>query len=235
MLIRLQKALADAGVASRRKAEEYIKDGKVTVNGKIITELGTKVDCEKDIICYNKEKITKSKMIYILLNKPEGYVTTAKDQFNRPTVIDLIKIEERIFPVGRLDFDTSGLLILTNDGDLTYKLTHPKHNIKKVYEAKILGIPNKEDIQIFQKGINIEGKKTSPAEFKIIDKNNNIATVLITITEGRNRQVRKMCEYINHPVLKLKRVQEGDIKLGNLKKGHYRVLTDREIKYLKSL
>ena len=137
MIVRLQKALADAGIASRWKAEEYIKDGKVTVNGKIITELGTKVDCEKDIICYNKEKITKSKMIYILLNKPEGYVTTVKDQFNRPTVIDLIKIEERIFPVGRLDFDTSGLLILTNDGDLTYKLTHPKHNIKKVYEAKI--------------------------------------------------------------------------------------------------
>jgi len=237
MEVRLQKYLADAGIASRRKAEELILAGKVQVNGVTVTELGTKVDDKVDSVFYNgKRVINNEPMVYIMLNKPEGFVTTVKDQFDRPTVLDLVKnVKERVFPVGRLDYDTSGLLILTNDGDLTYKLTHPKHNIEKTYVAKVYGTPGEEAVRKFKHGIHIEGKKTEPAKLEVLEENGKFSVCKITITEGRNRQVRKMCEAVKHPVASLKRVSTGELTLGELKKGQYRHLTEKEVKYLKGL
>lgn len=236
MLMRLQKYLAEANVASRRKAEEIILEGRVCVNGEKITELGTKVDSDRDIVTVDNKKVEISeKMVYIILNKPEGCVTTVKDQFNRKSVIDYVKdIKERIYPVGRLDFDTSGLLILTNDGDLTYKLTHPKHNVEKTYIALVDREPSDEDMDRFRKGLLIDDRKTAPAKIRII-KNGKTPILEIKIYEGRNRQVRKMCAEINCNVLKLKRVATGTLKLGSLEKGKYRYLNDEEIKYLKNL
>ncbi len=237
MQIRLQKFLSEAGIASRRKAEILIMAGKVEVNGKIVTELGTKIDTEKDVVYYNHKKVEKKqKLIYIMLHKPEGYVTTVKDQFQRPTVLDLLKtVKERVYPVGRLDYDTSGLLLLTNDGALTYRLTHPKHNIEKTYEAKLFGTPSEADILQFLKGVLIDGKKTQPAKLEILEKGEKYCTVRIIIQEGRNRQVRKMCQAIKHPVAQLKRVGTGTLYLKNLEKGKYRYLTEKEIQYLKKL
>ena len=237
---RLQKFLAEAGVASRRKAEELIVQGKVKVNGKVVTQMGMKIDPAKDEVTYLDKKVTTkdTKMVYIMLYKPEGYVTTAKEQFGRPAVMDLIKgVKERIFPVGRLDYDTSGLLLLTNDGDLTYKLTHPKHDVDKTYIAKLYGIPDEGALQKFRRGVVIDGKRTKPAKIQIIDKDKDgrFCTAEIIIHEGRNRQVRKMCEAIKHPVAQLKRVATGELKLGDLQKGKYRHLTEKEIKYLKKL
>ncbi len=238
MLIRLQKYLADCGIASRRKSEELIIEGRITVNGVVIKELGTKVDDEKDEVFYRGKKVEKQKedLIYIMLHKPEGYVTTVKDQFDRPTVIDLIKdIRVRVFPIGRLDYDTSGLLILTNDGELTFKLTHPKHNISKTYIAKLFGAPSPEEILKFKRGLTIDGVKTAPAEMEIIKNEGKIASAKIVIHEGKNRQVRRMCEEIKHPVASLKRVATGNLFLGELEKGKYRHLTEKEVNYLKSL
>ncbi len=235
---RLQKFLAEAGVASRRKAEELIAEGKIKVNGKVITELGTKIDPQKDEVLYLDKIISKKEveMIYIMLHKPEGYVTTAKEQFGRPGVMDLVSgIEARIFPVGRLDYDTSGLVLLTNDGDLTYKLTHPKHDVDKTYIAKLYGTPDDMDLQKFRRGVFIDGRQTKPAKMQILEKGERQSTVEIIIHEGRNRQVRKMCEAIKHPVAQLKRVGTGDLTLGDLPKGKYRHLTPAEVKYLKSL
>lgn len=235
---RLQKFLAEAGVASRRKAEELIAAGKIKVNGKVVTELGTKIDPKKDEVLYlDKEVSTKEvELVYIMLHKPEGYVTTAKEQFGRPGVMDLIRdVKARIFPVGRLDYDTSGLLLLTNDGDLTYKLTHPKHDVDKTYIAKLYGTPDDMDLQKFRRGVVIDGKQTKPAKMQILEKGERQSTVEIIIHEGRNRQVRKMCEAIKHPVAQLKRVATGDLIMGDLPKGKYRHLTQKEVKYLKSL
>lgn len=235
---RLQKFLAEAGVASRRKAEELIVAGEIKVNGKVVTELGTKIDPNKDEVFYQDKKISKIEveMVYIMLHKPEGYVTTSKEQFGRPGVMDLVKgIDARIFPVGRLDYDTSGLLLLTNDGDLTYKLTHPKHDVDKTYIAKLYGTPDDMDLQKFRRGVIIDGRKTKPAKIQIQEKGDRQSTVEIVIHEGRNRQVRKMCEAIKHPVAQLKRVATGELKLGDLPKGKYRHLTAKEVKYLKSL
>lgn len=237
MLIRLQKYLADASIASRRKSEQIILDGHICVNGKIVTELGTKVDTERDIVTYkgNEVKINNN-YIYIMFHKPEGCVTTVHDQFERKTVMDYIQdIEERIYPVGRLDFDTSGLLILTNDGDLTYRLTHPKHNIEKVYIANVIGEPTKEEINKFEKGLYIDNYKTSQAKLYIVKRNGNLTSIKVVIREGRNRQVRKMCEAINHPVRNLKRIATGKLFLGELKRGEYRHLTKEEVNYLKNL
>ncbi len=237
MEVRLQKYLADAGIASRRKAEELILAGKVQVNGVTVTELGTKVDDKVDSVFYNGKRIINHEpMVYILLHKPEGFVTTVKDQFDRPTVMDLIKkVKERVVPVGRLDYDTSGLLILTNDGDLTYKLTHPKHNVEKTYIAKLYGTPDENDIRQFKYGVHIDGRRTEPAKLQVLEENGKFSVCKIVITEGRNRQVRKMCDAIKHPVATLKRVATGKLELGDLKKGQYRHLTEAEVKYLKSL
>lgn len=237
--MRINKYIASCGVASRRKAEELILDGKVKVNGKIIEELSYKVDENKDMVEVNNVKITlDEKLVYLLLNKPEGYITTVKDQFDRPSVIDLLSsVKERVFPVGRLDYETSGLLLLTNDGDLTYKLTHPKHEIDKTYVAKVKGILTEDEIKNFREGLYIEDYKTASAKLKVLDsdKVKNISTLEIKIHEGKNRQVRKMCKSINHPVLRLKRVAMGKINLKNCKVGEYRYLTEDEVRYLKNI
>ncbi len=235
--MRLNKYMALCGVASRRKSDELIKNKKVKVNGEIVQELGLDIDINKDMIMVNGEKIQlESKKIYILLNKPEGYVTTVKDQFDRKSVLDLIiNIKERIYPIGRLDYETSGLLILTNDGDLTYKLTHPKHEIEKTYIGKLKGVPNKFEIKNFERGLKIENYVTAPAKFKILKIEEKYSICEMKIHEGKNRQIRKMCESIGHPVFSLKRVSMGEVKLGELKKGEWRDLNLNEIKYLKSL
>ena len=206
--MRLQKYLAEAGIASRRKSEELILQGKVSVNGRIITELGTKVLPGIDKIAYNGKYINlKEDYVYILLNKPIGYVTTAKDQFGRDSVLDLVKINKRLVPVGRLDMYTSGALILTNDGDFVYKVTHPKHEIDKTYTVTIKGIVTNEEVNKLKMGVKIEEYITKPARVKILktDEEKNQSRLEITIHEGKNRQVRKMCEEIGHKVLALHR------------------------------
>ena len=229
---RLQKFLANAGVASRRKCEELILDGKVEVNGTIVTELGTKVS-EKDIVKYNGKIVkTEEEKIYILLNKPIGYVTTAKDQFNRDTVLDLVKINKRIVPVGRLDMYTSGALILTNDGEFVNMLTHPKNEIDKTYNVTVKGKITNEDVEKLQKGVEIDDEYTTkPAKVKIlkIDDEKILSRIQITIHEGKNRQVRKMCEAINKKVLALHRSKIGSIEVNDLKIGKWRYLTSKEI------
>lgn len=236
MLIRLQKYLAEAQVASRRKSEEIIIAGRVSVNNKVVTELGTKVESDSDIVKVDGKVVRIcEKMVYILLNKPEGCVTTVKEQFNRKSVLDYVSdVKERIYPVGRLDYDTSGLLILTNDGELTYRLTHPKHNVNKTYIADVDREPTEEDMKKFESGIVIDGRKTAPAKIRIIKKG-KLISLEIKIHEGRNRQVRKMCSAINCNVINLKRIALGDIELGNIEKGSYRELNENEIKYLKTL
>lgn len=233
--MRLQKFMARCGVASRRKSESIIKEGRVKVNGSIVTELGTKVDKGKDIIEVDNKKIQlEENYVYILLNKPEGYITTVDDEFDRKKVLDLLEnIEERIYPVGRLDYDTSGFLLLTNDGDLAYKLTHPKYEVNKKYMAKVEGIPTESKLKQFRSGLAIEDYVTSKAKVKIISKSEISSNLEIIIHEGRNRQVRKMCAKIGHPVLELKRTEMGEIKLGNLKEGTWRHLTPKEVDTLK--
>ena len=234
--IRLQKFLADCGIASRRKCEELIKEKKVKVNGEIAI-LGTKVDSQKDKIEYNGKIIKNNidKYTYILLNKPIGVVTSSKDQFGRETVLDLIKLKERIVPVGRLDMYTSGALILTNDGEFVYKVTHPKHEINKTYNVTISGIVSNEDIEKLQSGVIIDNDyKTKPAKVKIlkIEKEKNISRIEITIHEGKNRQVRKMCNAIGKKVLALHRSKIGNINVKDLKIGTWRYLKETEISEL---
>ena len=237
--MRINKYIASCGIASRRKSEEIILQGRVKVNGNIVKDLSFNIDEQNDLVEIDNEKINmKKENIYIVLNKPEGYITTVKDQFDRPSVVDLLTdIKERIYPIGRLDYETSGLLILTNDGDLTYKLTHPKHEVAKVYIARVKGTPSYEEITNFENGLYIEDYKTSPAKIKILEKNEekNYSICQIQIHEGRNRQVRKMCKAINHPVQRLKRVAMGKITLKGTEVGKYRHLTNEEIKYLKSI
>ncbi len=223
--LRLQKYLANNGIGSRRTCEQYILDGKVKVNGKTVKELGTKVVLGKDIVTYQGKNVeSKDKKVYILLNKPIGYVTTVKDQYNRDTVMDLVKVKERVVPVGRLDMYTSGALILTNDGDFVYKWTHPKHEIEKTYSVTIKGIITDEEVEQLRSGVDIGQYITRPAKVKILktDEEKNISRLEIIIHEGKNRQIRKMCEAINRKVLALHRSKIGkfsvkDIPLGKWK------------------
>jgi len=234
--IRLQKFIADAGVASRRHAEEIIRQGRVKVDGRTVTEMGFKVTEASKVEIDGKLISIEKKKRYIMLNKPEGFITTANDQFGRPTVLDLVKgIKERVYPVGRLDYDTSGLLLLTNDGSFAYKLTHPRHEVKKVYIAEVIGIPDEKSLKTFREGIYIDGYKTSPADIRVLEKKNNKSILEITIHEGKNRQVRKMCDAIGHPVVKLKRIAIGKLSLGNLEAGKWRELTKKEIEELNKL
>ena len=237
--MRINKYIALCGVASRRKAEELILAGRVTVNDEVMTELSYKVDEENDIVKVDDKLIKEeNKLVYILLNKPEGYITTVKDQFDRPSVLDLVSdIKERVYPIGRLDYETSGLWLLTNDGDLTYKLTHPKHEVDKTYVARVKGKLTKEEIERFKTGLKIEDYTTAPAKLKVIkyDEQRDSSLLEIKIHEGKNRQVRKMCKAINHPVLRLRRSAMGKIKIGDCEIGKYRYLTEDEIKYLKNL
>ena len=231
--IRLQKYMAEAGISSRRKAEELILEGKVKVNGKTINELGIKIVPNKDIVEYNGKKVVLEKeYVYILLNKPIGYVTTVKDQFNRDSILDLVKTNKRIVPVGRLDMYTSGAIILTNDGDFVYKVTHPKHEIEKTYTVTIKGIVKSNEVEELKKGVKIEDYITKPARVKILktDEEKNISRLEITIHEGKNRQVRKMCEAIGHKVLALHRSKIAGIGVKDLELGKWRYLTRNEVK-----
>lgn len=237
--MRINKFIARSGVASRRKAEEYIKNGRVKVNGNIMTELSYKVNLGKDLVEFDGKKISveDEKKVYILLNKPAGYITTVKEQFDRPSVMDLISdIEERVYPVGRLDYETSGLLLMTNDGDLTYKLTHPSHEFKKTYIASVKGVPTKDEMKNFKEGLKIENYITAQAEIKILKTNpeKNYSVCMAVIHEGHNRQVRKMFEAIGHPVMNLKRVALGKINIKGIESGKYRKLTKSELEYLKN-
>lgn len=232
---RIQKYLANCGIASRRKAEELVLSGQVKVNGKTIKEI-VMINPDSDIVEVNG-KIVKpvENKIYIMLNKPVGIITSAKDQFNRKTVIDLVNIKERVFPVGRLDYDTSGLLLLTNDGELANKLMHPSKEVNKIYIAEVEGLPTEEEMRRFRSGLKIEDYITSPSKIRVLKTKGKTSIVEVIIHEGRNRQVRKMCETIGHKVIKLKRIQIGELKLGELEVGKWRYLNEGEINYLKTL
>lgn len=232
--IRLQKYLAEAGVASRRKCEEFIQQGRVKINGNVAT-LGEKVNPEIDKVEFDNKEIGKiEEHVYILLNKPIGYVTTAKEQFGRDSVLDLVKVKQRIVPVGRLDMYTSGALLLSNDGDFIYKVTHPKHEVDKTYTVTLKGIVTNEDIQKLKSGVEIEDYVTKPAQVKILktDEEKNISRLAITIHEGKNRQVRKMCEAIGKKVQALHRTKIGNIEVKELKLGTWRYLRPDEVEYL---
>lgn len=234
-MMRLQKYIAKSGYTSRRKAEVLIADGKVKVNGKKVVELGTQVEPSKDKIEVEGKLLTiEEQLVYVLLNKPTGVVSTVSDQFERPTVLSCIKgIEERIYPVGRLDYNTSGLLILTNDGEFTNRVTHPRYHVPKTYLVEAEGRLNINDLEKLRKGVFIDDYKTQPALAKVLKENRRGSIVEITIREGKNRQIRKMFDAINHPVLKLKRIKIGDISDETLKIGSWRHLTNKEITYLK--
>lgn len=232
---RLQKYIAACGVTSRRKAEELILNGHVKVNGITINELGTKVDPNKDIVTVNDKQISEiNDYIYIKLYKPTGYVTTVKDQFDRKTVLDLINLKDRIYPIGRLDYNTSGIILLTNDGELANKLMHPKYHIFKTYLATVKGQLNKETLVKLRSGVEIEDYKTAPAKVNLIECVNNKSIVKVSIYEGKNRQVRKMMDAVGHPVLSLKRISFGEINLEELKIGEWTYLSNNEINFLKS-
>ncbi len=231
---RLQKVIALSGYCSRRKAEELIQKGQVKVNGQIVTQMGVKVSNNDFIEVEGNPINEKEEKVYYILNKPRGIVTTTNDEKGRKTVVDLIKTEKRIYPVGRLDYDTTGLIILTNDGELTNYLIHPKNNIEKVYVAKLKGIILKEDLNKICSGVFIDGKKTSKAKAKIlrVDKKTNTSVVELIIHEGRNHQVKKMFEAIGFNVLKLKRESISFLTLDGLKSGEYRPLSIKEVKML---
>ena len=230
--MRLQKYLAECAVASRRKSEELIKNGKIQVNGKIVTELGTKINPDTDIVEYNGKVIKpETQKVYILLNKPIGYVTTTKDQFKRDSVTDLVKIGKRLVPVGRLDMYTSGALILTNDGRSARLLTHPKYEIEKTYIATVKGIIKDEDVEKLRRGVKIEDYTSKPAKVKILktDTEKNISRIEITIHEGKNREVRKMCETIGYKVMALHRSKIAGIGVKDIPLGKWRYLTKTEV------
>jgi 23S rRNA pseudouridine2605 synthase len=251
-VIRLQKILSQAGVASRRAAEKLIAEGRVTVNGDTVREMGTRADPASDDIRVDGRRIKPAERLrYILLNKPSGVVTTRSDPQRRPTVIDLLAgVREYVYPVGRLDYDTEGLLLLTNDGDLAAALTHPRHGVERTYEARVAGIPSHDALERLRQGIPLDGKRTLPADATLVTRgpakaghdgrerrDGDIKTgrVLITIREGRNRQVRRMLEAVGHPVDTLRRVKIGPLSDRMLKRGQWRELTAVEIRALKSL
>ena len=236
-MMRIQKYLAGAGVASRRASEKLIAEGRVSVNGKIVREMGVQIDENYDVIEVDGKKVQSSeKKYYIMLNKPVGFVTTVSDDKGRPTVMELVSdISARIYPVGRLDYDTEGLLLLTNDGDLTFKITHPKHDIKKTYVAEVTGNISMETILQLRRGVVVDGYKTSPAEVEVIGATQYGTKIEITIHEGRNRQVRKMFEALGCVVKKLKRTSEAGLNLGHLPSGKWRKLSESEINMLKKI
>lgn len=234
--IRLQKFLANSGICSRRKAEEHILNGDVQVNGNTVTELGIKIIPNKDEVTFKGKKVEQNlqNKVYILLNKPIGYVTTTKDQFGRDTVLDLAKVKEKVLPVGRLDMYTSGAIILSNDGEFIYKITHPKYEIEKTYNVTLRGKVTEEEVEALRNGIKIEDYISGKAKVKIlkIDEEKNLSRLEITIHEGKNREVRKMCAGIDKKVLALHRSKIGNINVKDLKIGAWRYLKKHEIEQL---
>jgi 23S rRNA pseudouridine2605 synthase len=234
---RLQKIISQAGVASRRAAEKLIAEGRVTINGQTVREMGTKADPARDDIRVDGRRVKSAKRLrYILLYKPAGYVTTRSDPERRRTVIDLLNgVREYVYPVGRLDYDTEGLLLLTNDGDLAARLTHPRHGVERTYEARVAGMPDDEAIDRLRRGIPLDGRRTLPADVSLLNKGrrDREGVLAIIIREGRNRQVRRMCEAVGHPVRKLIRVGIGPLSDRGLKPGSWRELTPQELRVLK--
>ncbi|CAM3715509.1 pseudouridine synthase [Alkalicoccus chagannorensis] len=232
---RVQKLIAAAGVTSRRKAEELMKAGRVKVNGTTVTELGTKADPQKDEVMVDGVLLQKEIPVYYLLYKPSGVISSVKDEAGRRVVTDFITTDKRIFPVGRLDFDTSGVLIMTNDGEFANQLMHPSYEVDKKYIAKVEGIPSKDAVRQLQRGIELDGTKTKPAFVKVrkSDPKKGTAVVEMVIHEGRNRQVRRMFEAVGHPVIKLKRERYGILDLHGLNAGEYRELKPHEVKKLR--
>jgi len=230
--MRLQKYIAMCGLSSRRGAEKLITEGRIAVDGETVTELGTCVTGSENITFDGKKIVPVNKKIYIMLNKPTGYITTVKDQGrDRSTVMDLCRdVGDRVYPVGRLDYNTEGLLLLTNDGDFTYRVTHPAHETKKLYEACVAGIVDHKTADKLENGVVVDGRKTAPAKVEIVSHKSNSTVLNITIHEGRNRQVRKMCSVVGHPVITLKRKAVGSLKLGNLPLGKWRHLSPAEVK-----
>src|SRR5687767_7398700 len=241
-MVRLQKILSQAGVASRRAAEKLIADGRVTVNGATVTEMGVKADPAKDDVRVDGRRVKAvDRLRYILLYKPTGVVTTRSDPQRRRTVIDLLRgVREYVYPVGRLDYDSEGLLLLTNDGDLAAMLTHPRHGVERTYEARVAGIPEEAAVERLRRGIPLDGKRTLPAEVTLLTRGrghrelrDGNGVLVITIREGRNRQVRRMCEAVGHPVRKLTRTKIGPIADRRLKPGEWRELSAAEIRALR--
>ena len=236
---RLQKVLAQAGIASRRAAETLIAEGRVSVNGSVVREMGTKADAGVDDIRVDGRRIKAPQTLrYILLHKPAGYVSTRADPQRRPTVLDLLQgVREYIYPVGRLDYDSEGLLLLTNDGELAATLTHPRHGVERTYEAQVTGMPDAEALERLRKGIPLDGRRTLPADVAVLNRGrgDRHVVLVITIREGRNRQVRRMCEAVGHPVRTLTRTRIGPLEDRRLKPGRWRELTPQEIRTLKTL
>ncbi len=234
--MRLNKYIAECGVCSRRKADELIKSGRVSVNRKVLTALNTVIDEDNDTVFVDGKKIVRvSQYDYVMFYKPKGCVTTASDEFGRKTVFDYIDRERRLFPVGRLDYDSEGLLLLTNDGDLTYKLTHPSSEIPKTYIVKIEGEIQESDLAILRKGVTVDGVKYGRAKVKLVGLEKGLSRLEVVITEGKNREIRKMFEGVEKNVVFLKRVAIGDLRLGGLSRGGFRDLNDYEVEYLKRL
>jgi len=238
---RLQKILSAAGIASRRAAESYISDGRVSVNGTTVTELGSKADPATDDIRVDGRRLKlPTRRLYLLLYKPRGYIASRSDPQRRPTVIELLEkggIRDYVYPVGRLDYDSEGLLLLTSDGDLAARLTHPSHEVEREYQVKLLGVPDEHDLERLSKGIVIDGRRTLPADVKVLNvvhgKDGEHAILSIVVKEGRNRQVRNMCEAIGHPVDRLKRVRIGPITDDRIRPGEFRELDAKEIAALR--
>lgn len=237
MEIRLQKVIADSGLASRRKAEEFIVQGRVTVNGQVVCELGTKVNPAKDHVKVDGRHLKPvPPQTFVMLNKPKNIVSTMSDPSGRSTIADLLPgVHVRVFPVGRLDFDSEGLMLLTNDGDLAQLLLHPRHHVPKAYLIKVKGMLAPEHIDALEKGVMLDDGRTGPAVVKKVGKATENSWLEITIFEGRKHQVKRMLDAVNHPVLKLKRVKFGPLALGDLPTGHYRYLTDREANAVREL
>jgi 23S rRNA pseudouridine2605 synthase len=234
--VRLQKLLSQAGVASRRAAEKLIAEGRVTVNGQTVRTMGSKADLTDDIRVDGRRLRPPERTRYILVNKPAGYVTTRSDPQRRPTVIDLLRdVREYVYPVGRLDYDSEGLLLLTNDGDLAARLTHPRHGVERAYEVRVAGTPDDEALERLRKGIVLDGRRTLPADVVLVSpRRSREAALRLTIREGRNRQVRRMCEAVGHPVRALRRIRIGPLEDRRLNPGQWRELTAKEIAALKA-
>ena len=233
--MRINKYIAQAGIASRRKADELITNGNVKVNGAVMKELGYDVKDGDDVQVNGTQVKNNRKLVYVLVNKPLGMITSAKDEKDRATVMELVQdIDERLFPVGRLDYNTTGALIMTNDGELTYRVTHPKHELEKTYRALVKGVVSEEKVRRLRSGVDIGGYITKKAKVQIIKGGQNSTLVEVSIHEGKNRQVRKMFAAVGNPVQELERVAIGKIRLGHLRPGHYRKLTREEVEYLKN-
>jgi 23S rRNA pseudouridine2605 synthase len=236
MFVRLQKILSAAGVASRRAAEKLIVEGRVSVNGETTSELGTRADPDADDIRVDGRRIAKPRRRYIALHKPRGYVTTRSDPEHRPTVLDLLGLKEYVYPIGRLDYDSEGLLLLTNDGEFAERLMHPRYGVEREYEARVRGVPEPAALRRLAQGVRIEGRRTAPADVRLVETGRGArgdqSIISVVLHEGRTRQVRKMCAAIGHPVVRLRRVRVGSIRLGTLKPGEFRELTRNEVRQL---